>query len=192
MPKLTPKQQRFVDEYLIDGNATQAAIRAGYSAKTARAIGAENLTKPDIAALVKSARETATAKALEKFEVTKERVIGELARLGFSNMQDFASVDAKGTPFLDLSKLNRDQWAAVQQIKVDDDGAVTLKLYDKRATLIDLGKAAGLFTEKVDHQITLDTNTDSARLEQARRIAFLLASASLAGEATGANAPTPT
>ena len=48
MVKLTAKQQRFCDEYLIDLNATQAAIRAGYSKKTARAIGAENLTKPDI------------------------------------------------------------------------------------------------------------------------------------------------
>lgn len=44
--KLTEKQQRFVDEYLIDLNATQAAIRAGYSVKTADAIGCENLTKP--------------------------------------------------------------------------------------------------------------------------------------------------
>jgi phage terminase small subunit len=46
--KLTAKQQRFCDEYLIDLNATQAAIRAGYSKKTAKAIGSENLTKPDI------------------------------------------------------------------------------------------------------------------------------------------------
>lgn len=46
--KLTAKQQRFCDEYLIDLNATQAAIRAGYSEKTARSIAAENLTKPDI------------------------------------------------------------------------------------------------------------------------------------------------
>ena len=49
---MTPKQQRFVDEYLIDLNATQAAIRAGYSEKTARQVGAENLSKPDIAAAI--------------------------------------------------------------------------------------------------------------------------------------------
>lgn len=46
--KLTQKQQRFVDEYIISGNATQAAIKAGYSKKTARFVGAENLTKPNI------------------------------------------------------------------------------------------------------------------------------------------------
>ncbi len=49
---MTPKQKRFCDEYLIDCNATQAAIRAGYSEKTAKAIGAENLTKPDIRAYI--------------------------------------------------------------------------------------------------------------------------------------------
>ncbi len=53
---LTPKQARFVEEYLIDLNATQAAIRAGYSAKTARAMGCENLTKPDIQAAVTEAQ----------------------------------------------------------------------------------------------------------------------------------------
>ena len=50
--KLTPKQERFVQEYLIDLNATQAAIRAGYSQRTARQIGDENLSKPDIRAAV--------------------------------------------------------------------------------------------------------------------------------------------
>ena len=49
---MTPKQKRFCDEYLIDCNATQAAIRAGYSEKTAKAIGSENLAKPDIRAYI--------------------------------------------------------------------------------------------------------------------------------------------
>ncbi len=48
--KLTTKQQKFVDEYIVSGNATQAAIKAGYSKRTARKIGQENLTKPDIKA----------------------------------------------------------------------------------------------------------------------------------------------
>lgn len=52
MAKMTAKMQRFCDEYLIDLNATQAAIRAGYSEKSARAIAAENLTKPDIQAYI--------------------------------------------------------------------------------------------------------------------------------------------
>ena len=56
MANLTPKQQRFVEEYLIDLNATQAAIRAGYSEKTAKSIGQENLTKPDIQKAIEEAQ----------------------------------------------------------------------------------------------------------------------------------------
>lgn len=167
---LNPKQKRFVAEYLKDLNATQAAIRAGYSAKTASVIGCENLTKPNIAAAIAAGQ----AKIADKLELTAERVLAELALLGFSNMDDFASVDGKGSPALDLSKLNRSQWAAVNQIKVDDDGAVTLKLYDKRAALVDLGKHLGLFTEKHDHTVIVEAS-ESTPLELARGIAFALA-----------------
>lgn len=68
---LRPKQQKFVDEYLIDLNATQAAIRAGYSKRTARFIGSENLTKPDIAAAIAAAQ----AKRSAKVELTAEFVL---------------------------------------------------------------------------------------------------------------------
>jgi phage terminase small subunit len=61
---LTEKQKRFVAEYLVDLNATKAAIRAGYSEKTARSVGSENLTKPDIAALI-SERQAKVAKKAE-------------------------------------------------------------------------------------------------------------------------------
>ena len=57
MKKLTPKQARFVDEYMVDLNATQAAIRAGYSKKTARVIGGENLLKPALAEAITIAKE---------------------------------------------------------------------------------------------------------------------------------------
>jgi phage terminase small subunit len=68
---LTPKQQRFVQEYLIDLNATQAAIRAGYSPKTARSIGDENLTKPDIAAAIAAAQD----ERRERVELTQDMVV---------------------------------------------------------------------------------------------------------------------
>lgn len=71
---LTPKQQRFVEEYLVDLNATQAAIRAGYSAKTARAQGAENLTKPDIAAAIESAQKNRS----KRVELTQDWVLERL------------------------------------------------------------------------------------------------------------------
>ena len=68
--KLTQKQQRFVDEYIISGNATQSAIKAGYSKKTARKIGQENLTKPDILAELKRRNdEIKSAKTMDMQEV---------------------------------------------------------------------------------------------------------------------------
>jgi phage terminase small subunit len=75
---MTPKQERFVEEYLIDLNATQAAIRAGYSSDTARAIGCENLTKPDIAQAVAHA----LGERSEQTGVTAEWVL-EQARAVF-------------------------------------------------------------------------------------------------------------
>ncbi|EDM71422.1 Terminase small subunit [Roseobacter sp. AzwK-3b] len=73
--KLTAKQERFVAEYLIDLNATQAAIRAGYSKKTARQAGAENLSKPDIADAVA----TAKAERAERTEINADWVLRRLA-----------------------------------------------------------------------------------------------------------------
>ena len=71
MSKLTPKQSRFVEEYLIDLNATQAAIRAGYSEKRADAIGYENLRKPEI----KEAIQNAQAKLSDACLVSQKMVI---------------------------------------------------------------------------------------------------------------------
>ena len=71
MKKLTAKQDRFVAEYLIDLNATQAAIRAGYSEKTAYSIGQENLKKPDIASAISAAQ----AKRAERTEITQDYVL---------------------------------------------------------------------------------------------------------------------
>ena len=74
---LTPKQQRFVDEYLIDLNATQAAIRAGYSARTAGAVGHENLTKPEIATAIANAQ----ARRAEATKITAEWVLEKAAQV---------------------------------------------------------------------------------------------------------------
>ncbi len=73
--KLTPKQQCFVDEYLIDLNATQAAIRAGYSPRTARAIACENLAKPDIQeAIAEAKRERSEATKIDAEWVLRQAV----------------------------------------------------------------------------------------------------------------------
>lgn len=74
MAKLRPKQQRFVEEYLIDFNATQAAMRAGYSQKTAHRIGAENLQKPAIQSAIKASK----TQLSKKTGVTREMVVAGL------------------------------------------------------------------------------------------------------------------
>ncbi|KGS94937.1 terminase small subunit [Burkholderia pseudomallei MSHR7498] len=74
MKKLTAKQQRFVDEYLVDLNASAAARRAGYSEKTARVIADENLTKPDIQAAIASAMKARSART----QIDQDRIVREL------------------------------------------------------------------------------------------------------------------
>lgn len=82
MANLTPKQQRFVEEYLIDLNATQAAIRAGYSEKTAYSVGHENLKKPEI----QKAIEEAKSQVSKRTELTVDMVVQGLLK----EAQDYA------------------------------------------------------------------------------------------------------
>ena len=103
---LTGKQELFVDEYLVDFNGTQAAIRAGYSRKTARAIASENLKKPSIQAEIK--RRTRHRK--KQSETRAERVIAELTQIAFANFADI--LDANGD-FKDLKDWPPETCAAV-------------------------------------------------------------------------------
>ncbi len=165
MPDLTPKQERFVQEYLVDLNATQAAIRAGYSARTAHVQGSRLLTNARIASEISIGRASNT----EKLGVTQEMVVSELKKLGFSNMLDYMRVGPDGDPRLDFSSLTRDQAAALTEVTVDEytDGRgddarevkrVKFKLSDKRAALYDLGKHLGMFIDRseVEVRVTLE------------------------------------
>ena len=86
---MTPKQARFVDEYLIDMNATQAAIRAGYSKRRADAIGYENLRKPEISQAIAERR----AALAERAQRTVGAVMADLARVRESAMQEVENPD---------------------------------------------------------------------------------------------------
>lgn len=77
LPKLTPKQAAFVHEYLVDLNATQAAIRAGYKAKTAYQTGAENLRKPQIQQAIQEARDAREKRSM----ITVEWVLAQIASI---------------------------------------------------------------------------------------------------------------
>lgn len=154
---LNPKQARFIAEYLVDLNATKAAVRAGYSAKTAKQIGSRLLTNVAIAAEIAS-QQSALA---EKHGVTVDSIIAELAKLGFANMADYMKCSPGGDPYLDFSALTRAQAAALVEVTVEDytEGRgeesrevkrVKFKLADKRASLVDLGRHLGMFKEKVE------------------------------------------
>ncbi|HEV2303168.1 MAG TPA: terminase small subunit [Stellaceae bacterium] len=160
MPKecgLTPKQQRFVEEFIVDYNGTQAAIRAGYSKRSANEQAARLLAKDSVAAAVAGAREAQS----KRTEITADAVLAELVKLGFANMADYMKVGPHGDPYLDFSALTRDQAAALQEVTVEDfvDGRgedardvrrVKFKLADKRAALVDLGRHLGMFPSKVE------------------------------------------
>ncbi len=150
MAKLTPKQKLFCDYYLISLNATDAAIKAGYSQKTAHSIGFENLIKPEIQSYIESKQ----AKLQEKIEVTQQMVLEELAKIGFSNIQDLMGA---GNTFKDALEIERPKAAAIESIKVktttrsipnmpdEVSQEIQFKMYSKTNALEQLGKHLGFF-----------------------------------------------
>ena len=149
---MTKKQKRFVEEYLIDLNATQAAIRAGYSTKTAKDIGCENLAKPNI----KNEIDKEMAQRSKRTGVSADRVVMELAKIAFVNAVEV--IDPKtATVKEDASS---DDTAAIQSVKVKtfgEDGLEReIKMADKIKALELLGKHLGMF------QNNLNVNFDSS------------------------------
>lgn len=156
---MTPKQARFVAEYLIDLNATQAAIRAGYSARTAASIGEENLRKPEIAEAVA----TQTQRQLEKAGVTAQMVKDRLAALAFVDPRKF--FDAHGN-IIPITQLDADTAASIAQFEVivknaqAGDGHMDtvhkVRLVDATKPLNTLAEHFGLTVQKVEHSGALE------------------------------------
>jgi phage terminase small subunit len=112
----TPKQERFIEEYLRDFNATQAAIRAGYKPRTAYSTGQENLKKPEIAEAIAARR----ARLAEEAGVTAERVVRELGRIAFFDPRRLFHPD--GTP-LQITELDDESAAVVAGLDVLEEYA---------------------------------------------------------------------
>lgn len=152
---MTKKQKRFIEEYLIDLNATQAAIRAGYSPDTAKAIGSENLTKPDIRAHI----DKAMAERSKRTGINADRVIMELAKIALVNAADVINAD-DATLRDDAAP---EDTAAIQSVKVktfptkDGEGVEReIKMADKLKALELLGKHLGMFKDKIELSGSLD------------------------------------
>lgn len=148
MAKLTKKQQAFVDEYLIDLNATQAAIRAGYSTDTAKEIGCENLTKPNI----KNSIDKALAERSKRTGINQDRVIQELAKIAFLNPSDVINMQNASV----LTDADKDDLSCISSVKikrsssdVGDSVEREVKVYDKLKALDLLGRHLGMFNDKL-------------------------------------------
>lgn len=195
---LTAKQQLFVEEYLIDLNATQAAIRAGYSERTARKIGNENLTKPDIATKIQEAMNNRS----KRTEITADMVLKEYAKLGFSNITDYLSVevklvtvdrDAENKPITELQQVvsifetdmvPEDKMRAVAEIKQTKEG-IALKLHDKKGALDSMARHLGMFNDKIEHsgevKQTVNHNLRKLSPEELRDLESIIAKSANAG-----------
>lgn len=142
---MTEKNKRFVEEYLIDLNATQAAIRAGYSPSTAGSIGNEILKKPEISKAIAQAM----AERSKRTGVSQDRIVRELAKIAFSNLTDIVD------PFDGsvIQSADRDDLACIQSIKVKQSEDFTereVRLADKMRALELLGKHLGMFRDRLE------------------------------------------
>ncbi|WP_447579921.1 terminase small subunit [Acinetobacter baumannii] len=171
MAGLTKKQKRFVEEYQIDLNATQAYIRAGSSAKNDNIAGVEAhklLRNPKI--------EDAVAEAMnersKRTEITADMVLNEYAKIGFSNISDYLKINTservvdfevdedgnrkpikewvQSVELFDTDSVDREKMDAVAEIKQTKDG-IALKLHDKKGALDSIARHLGMFTDKIEH-----------------------------------------
>lgn len=155
MDELSPKIKRFCEEYIKDLNGTQAAIRAGYSAKTAAEQSSQLLTKLKVKNFISELKQSLS----NKNEGLAQQVIDELKKLGFANIQDYIEPENE---IKDLTKIDRDKAAAVESIKKtvtefngtgESSGkktSIQFKLYDKISALEKLGRHLGIF--ELDNQ----------------------------------------
>lgn len=146
---MTKKQKRFIEEYLVDLNATQAAIRAGYSPDTAGSIGSENLKKPEIRARI----EKAIAERSKRTGINQDRIVMELAKIALLNPKGLVNFD-EATIKEDAAD---EDVAAVASVRVkrfptkDGEGVEReVKMYDKTKALELLGRHLGIFKDKVE------------------------------------------
>lgn len=166
---LTPKQQRFVGEYLVDLNATQAAMRAGYSEATAYSQGQRLLKNVEVAAAVGCRR----AELAKKVELTQEMIVAELAKIGFSDIRkavkwfsqtNIAAVDAiegeiedgsirfavaNQVELISSGDIDDETAAAIAEVSMNAQGGLKVKFHDKQTALVNLGKHLGMFKETV-------------------------------------------
>ena len=159
--KLTPKQERFCNEYLVDLNATQSAIRAGYSPKTAMQIGEQNLRKLEIQKQLHKRMEDRE----KRTEITQDRVLQELSHIAFDDIKNYLSfyTDSEGMVRTIVKDSDTVDTRAIQEVSQGKDGQFKFKVYCKDNALLQLGKHLGMFTEKIE-STNVNINKDVTNL----------------------------
>jgi len=154
---LTPKQAAFVSEYLVDLNATQAAIRAGYSPHTAKEQASRLLSKANVAALIKEKSDAIST----RLEITAERIRAELARIAFSDLTEVATWEKDSLELIKSADLSEDAARALREVVATttqgEHGTTTrlhVKQHDKLAALKLLAQMEGLLREKLDVNVS--------------------------------------
>lgn len=143
MPRLTPKQACFVEEYLVDLNATQAAIRAGYSERRASEFGYSLLQKNTVQGAIEAAQRERSART----GVTADRVVQEIARVAFSSLRDVATWGPSGVQVRPDDEITPEAAAAIAEISETNTG-VKVKLHNKVAALEQLARHVGLYNDR--------------------------------------------
>jgi len=155
--KITRKQAEFCNQYMIDLNGTQAAIRAGYSVRTANEQAARLLAKVS----VKTYLSTLQAKSREQSDISKQEVLDELAAILRSKITDYLSFNGKKIKFKSFKELSEPQIKAIESISKDRFGQIELKLHGKSWSIERICKILG-FDGTTDLKISLEKMDESA------------------------------
>lgn len=146
---LNQQKELFCEEYVVDFNATQAAVRAGYSELSAHTIGWELLQKPDIKLRIQTLLDLTT----ERTRVTRDKIIRELARIAFSNPSEVVDFGFNGVELKESLFLDRDSMASIREVtekRTSTGLSVSIKFHDKIKALELLGKHMNMFIDKLD------------------------------------------
>lgn len=170
---LTDKQKRFCEEYMIDLNATQSAIRAGYSEKTAHSIGFENLIKPEIQDYISELKQSKS----EELNISQNMVLKELMKIAFGDVKNY--FDDLGR-LIDINELENQVSASIKSVTVQQEKITIagetniessikkIESYDKLKALDTINRMLGFYEKdngqkKIDSQVTIFQLPDNGR-----------------------------
>lgn len=143
---LSARQRMFVAEYLVDLNAAQASIRAGYSKKCANKLAYSLTKKPAVAAAIRAAMD-ARAK---RTQITADRVLREFARIAFADIRSFTEPGQESLTVKSLDALSADDAAAIAEVRSGANGKnLKVKLHDKKHALDRIARHLGLYGKRV-------------------------------------------